>query len=184
MTSVFPHRSEELEAYGNLILDMAERHPGPGFYDYHCQFSARASALLRYQNICIDWSVRDLGLYNDIFCGKPVNSCSHCSSTSHASMFCPNEPHAPMPRREHAQIRDYQGPRDRPDTSDLHGRPRVLIGNKEICNNFNGDSGCRAPHCPRVHACLTCKGEHAKPTCPLGKTPPPAKRVTTTVQPN
>ena len=176
MTSAFPQRGAELEAYSNLILDMADRHPGPGFYDYHCQFSARAAALLRYQNIKLDWSVRDLGLYNDIFCGKPVNSCTRCSSTSHATVFCPNEPHAPMPRREHNGQRDPHGQRDRSKANDSHGRPRVLIGNREICNNFNGEFGCKVPHCTRVHACLSCKGEHAKPACPLGKTAPPSKK--------
>lgn len=72
MCSVFSHRRVELDLYERQIVDMATRFPGPGFYEYHCQFSLKAAAHLRYNNVCVDWSVRDESLYNDVFNSKPA----------------------------------------------------------------------------------------------------------------
>lgn len=176
MCAAFPHRRQELDLYEVAIVHMASRHPGPGFYDYHCQFSARAASLLRYSNICLDWSVRDEILYNNIFAGRPVNQCSNCLSSTHDSNFCL----ADHPPARHETHRSNRTPRpaasDRTRTADIHGRPRVFHQNKEVCNNFNGDAGCKAQNCTRAHVCVSCKAEHPQSACPLGPTPPPAKK--------
>jgi hypothetical protein len=44
MTSAHPNRRPELKAYEHAIVDMAARHPGNGFYDYHCQFSQHSAS--------------------------------------------------------------------------------------------------------------------------------------------
>lgn len=175
MCTAYPHRREELDLYEVSIVNMASRHRGQGFYDYHCQFSARAASLLRFNNICIDWSVRDEVLYNNIFSGRPVNACAVCNSTSHDTSFCPldtgRRAEPPSQRSER-----YYKNTDRVRSTDLHGRPRVYHQNKEICNNFNGDAGCRTNNCPRAHVCSACKGDHAKSACPLEATQPPPKK--------
>ena len=61
----FPQRRSELDAYCNIIILMATKFRGTGFYDYHKAFSAKAAALpclLLNQNIKLDWSLRDYGL--------------------------------------------------------------------------------------------------------------------------
>ena len=54
---------------------------------------------------------------------------------------------------------------------DTYGRPRVMYGNVEICNNFNSARGCqRGRECRLAHLCLTCKGaEHSMSECAKGK---------------
>ena len=176
MCTGFPHRQQELDLYHLAIVNMASRHTGQGFYDYHCQFSARAATLLRYNNICIDWSVRDEILYNNIFSGRPSTVCAVCNSSSHETSFCTST--APTARNEYngRPERFQRSNSERTRTTDLHGRPRLYHQGKEVCNNFNADSGCRTQNCPRAHVCTSCKTDHSKATCPLDKAPPSAKQ--------
>jgi len=52
-------QAPELKTYECTIINMAARHPGQGFYDYHCQFSQHASALLRFTSALIDqWGMK------------------------------------------------------------------------------------------------------------------------------
>ena len=172
MCSTFPQRRPELDAYERLIVTMASRHPGSGFYEYHCQFSQKAAAFLRHENIAIDWSIRDEMLYNNIFSGRPVLTCTNCGSTAHATGFCifesaPVTDNQPRQQAERAQ--------SRPRNNDMHGRPRVFVNNKEVCNNYNTASGCRSSNCYRAHVCISCKGDHSKQSCPLDRAGPPPK---------
>ncbi|CAC5393080.1 unnamed protein product [Mytilus coruscus] len=81
MCSKFPNRRIELDRYE--IIDISK------FYDYHCQFSARAAAALRDCNIKVDWSIKDTTMLSMVAGNAKVNSCSNCSSTMHLSSFCP-----------------------------------------------------------------------------------------------
>lgn len=173
MCSAFPSRRPELDAYEDLIVDMADRRPGFGFYEYHCQFSQKAAAYLRHSNIAIDWSIRDEVLHNNIFAGKPVYSCAHCNSSSHGTSFCLQELESPRPLLPHSDRRQLGNFDERPSSNaaqssvDAHGRQRIFHMHKEVCNNFNSTYGCRAPKCPRTHVCSSCKGNHARSSCPL-----------------
>ena len=174
MCAAYPRRRPELDAYQRLIVAMASRHPGPGFYEYHCQFAQKAAAYLRNENIAIDWSIRDEVLYNNIFTGRPILTCSNCGSSGHPSGFCIFDKQQPTSEGpSYRQSTDRQTPRQR--NVDMHGRPRNFHNNKEICNNFNTDSGCRLANCYRAHVCSGCKGEHQKPACPLDRAGPPPK---------
>jgi len=64
MCQACPHRHQELDLYKRDIVDMSTRYGGRGFYDYHKQFSAKYAAYLKYENILVDWSVRN----NTLFC--------------------------------------------------------------------------------------------------------------------
>lgn len=170
MCAAFPQRRPELDAYERLIVAMSARHKGTAFYEYHCQFSQKAAAYLRHENIAIDWSIRDEMLYNDIFSGRPIHTCDNCGSSAHASGFCifDNGSYGPGP-----PSRQPDRPQQRSKSVDVHGRPRTFHNNKEVCNNFNSNSGCRANSCPRAHVCSSCKGDHGCTSCPLDKTGPP-----------
>lgn len=178
MCTAFPHRRVELDLYERDIVDMATRFPGNGFYEYHCQFSMRSAAYLRYNNVCVDWSVRDNNLFSNIFTNRPANFCGHCGSTLHSTNFCPSSPpQKSMTVSTYSSNNALSKNSTKDSTVDSHGRTRVFFANREICNNFNGDRGCSVPVCNKLHACIACKNsDHPKPNCPLGKSGPQTKK--------
>lgn len=154
MCSARPYRRQELDLYERDIIDMATRYPGNGFYDYHKKFSLDAAAHLTYNNIVIDWSIRNNTLFCNIFANARTNSCAFCGSPFHASNFC----HLSL---NHVNQRNGR----RMDDKDMYGRERILYNGKEICNNFNGVKGCNVKHCRNQHVCIVCKGDHPKINC-------------------
>ena len=158
MCTTFPHRRSELDLYERDLVDMATRYPGKGFYEYHKRFSADAAAHLRHNNIPVDWSIRNNTLFCNIFANIKPNTCSICSSTFHSSSYCNQSNNSN--RNTTGSYRSDQ---------DIHGRERSYHGGKEICNNFNGKTGCFRPHCRNLHICLSCNGEHPKTVCTSSK---------------
>ncbi|CAG2220729.1 unnamed protein product [Mytilus edulis] len=155
MCSAFPHRRSELDSYERDIVDMASRYPGKGFYEYHRRFSLDAAAHMRFNNIAVDWSIRNNTLFCNIFANTRPNSCNLCGSTFHTSGFC---------------NQNSQNSRVRNDESmDTYGRNRSFHLGREICNNFNGIKGCSAIRCRNNHICLNCQGEHPKTMCMQSK---------------
>ncbi|XP_076101126.1 uncharacterized protein LOC143070913 [Mytilus galloprovincialis] len=63
MCSAYSQRRNELDLYERDIVDMATRYGGRGFYEYHRQFSLQAAAHLNYNNVMVDWSVRNNALF-------------------------------------------------------------------------------------------------------------------------
>lgn len=165
MCRTFPHRRVELDLYERDVIEMASRFPGQGFYEYHCEFSKLAAAQLRFNNRCVDWSVRDTVLFNNIFTNRPANSCSFCGSSLHLSGFCPSSVQQQSQKQPPTKS-SAKGPQSSVDT---HGRPRIFHGSREICNNFNGERGCSVSTCSKAHICLSCKSNHSSTKCPLGK---------------
>ncbi|VDI01036.1 Hypothetical predicted protein [Mytilus galloprovincialis] len=151
MCSTFPHRRSELDTYERDIVDMASRYPGNGFYEYHRRFSLDSAAHLRYNNMAVDWSIRNNTLFCNIFTNIRPNTCNNCGSTFHTSGFC-----SATQRSSGNKINDSQ---------DTYGRERVFHSGREICNNFNGHRGCILPRCRNAHVCLACKGDHPKINC-------------------
>ncbi|CAG2191955.1 unnamed protein product [Mytilus edulis] len=151
MCSAFPHRRSELDTYERDIVDMASRYPGNGFYEYHRRFSLDSAAHLRYNNMAVDWSIRNNTLFCNIFTNIRPNTCNNCGSTFHTSGFC-----SATQRSSGNKINDSQ---------DTYGRERVFHSGREICNNFNGHRGCILPRCRNAHVCLACKGDHPKINC-------------------
>ena len=168
MCGTFPSRRTELDLYERDIVDMASKYPGKGFYEYHKQFSLIAASQLKYNNILVDWSVRNNTLFCNIFANIQPHSCDHCDSTLHSTGFCPSirnmEDHkgnSMMAFKRKSQPGDKE--------SDSHGRKRINYKGREICNNYNGDRGCNNPRCINWHICLECKGEHPKVSCATSK---------------
>ena len=54
----------------------------------------------------------------------------------------------------------------RPLRPPTYSRPRVSVGQREVCNNFNSDRGCPRRDCKFLHSCLKCRAPHASVVCP------------------
>lgn len=162
MCEVHPSRREELDLYERDIVDMASRYGGHGFYEYHRMFSAEAAAHLSYANRKVDWSVRNNKLFTTIFVNQKSNTCNLCSSSLHVSSFCPNQ----LNDNRNSHNSAYSPNRV---NKDMRGRSRITFQGKEICNNFNVQTGCNYRNCPNLHICLSCKKEHPQHTCSASK---------------
>lgn len=165
MCNAHPHRRIELDLYERDIVEMGTRY-NHGFYEYHKQFALKAAAQLRYNNILIDWSVRDNTLFCNIFANQRPNTCSLCNSTLHTTNFCPRS----TTDQRHISGTSKNRNMNTQGVSDSRGRPRVYHEGQEICNNFNGHSNCNSSNCNFLHVCLVCKGSHKKINCPLDGT--------------
>ena len=168
MCDTFPQRRSELDAYCNEIILMATKFRGTGFYDYHKAFSAKAAALLLNQNIKLDWSLKDNGLFSYIFAGQRVTTCSSCSSLDHSTESCSQTQNQIKPRNSYkGQSNNYHSSSSKNSTStnlDRRGRRRIMHGGQEICNNFNSPNSCTRDNCQFLHICQKCKDSH-----PYGK---------------
>ncbi|CAC5394848.1 unnamed protein product [Mytilus coruscus] len=120
---------------------------------------------MRHNNIHVDWSIRNNTLFCNIFANIKPNTCSICSSSFHSSSYCNQSNNSN--RNTTGLYRSDQ---------DIHGKERSYHSGKEICNNFNGKTGCFRPHCRNLHICLS-YGEHPKTVCMSSK-----KRGTRTPQ--
>ncbi|KAG9277653.1 endothelial lipase [Astyanax mexicanus] len=173
--AVFPARRQELDDYLSIILDMAVRYGGSGFYEYHRLFSAQAAARLQQWNIATYWGTLNLELYCRIFAGRPSLSCELCGQPSHPVSACSlviSAPvTAPSPAPPSLLSLPFAGaPSAAPrlttcSSRDSRGRRLYFLGKQAVCNNFNAN-GCRASSCRFLHICSYCAQAHARPSCP------------------
>ncbi|XP_049340789.1 uncharacterized protein LOC125804934 [Astyanax mexicanus] len=126
--SAFPSRRQELDDYLSLILDMAIRFGGSGFYEYHRLFSARAAARLTQWNLATFWGAPDLELYCHVFAGRSSLSCSACGGPSHPASVCSQAastaPPAPV---QHSSARAAPVRPSSSGARDSFGRPIVFL---------------------------------------------------------
>lgn len=155
MCEKYPQRRSELDLYERDIVDMSARYNGPGFYDYHKQFSAKAAAYLKFNNILVDWSVRNNTMFCNIFANIKPTTCNNCGSSSHTIASCP--------QATGHNNNTYHRPGNK--ESDSYGRKRVYHYGQEICNNYNGDRGCSRANCIHAHVCVGCRKDHPKSQC-------------------
>ena len=77
MSEAYSERRIELDLYERDIVDMANRYPGTGFYEYHKQFSATAAAYLKNHNIKVvcallcGCNAPEMVYYKVISCWRP-----------------------------------------------------------------------------------------------------------------
>ena len=165
MCTKYPERRVELDRYEANIVDLSNVY-GHKFYDYHCQFSARAASALRDSNIKVDWSVRDLSLMQMVMGNCKTNECQHCQSTMHLTVFCPKRNEFHNSRLNHATNPSPKPFKQQDSNVDRHGRVRKFLGNKEICNNFNHNNKCYRKECIYSHICAKCHGTtHGEIAC-------------------
>ena len=104
-------------------------------------------------------------MFCSLFVGQTANVCSLCGSVAHSSNFCPM-----LASGKPQSVNAYRGPPGRPNqtptSTDIQGRSRVSVGQREVCNNFNSDRGCPRRDCKFLHSCLKCRAPHASVVCP------------------
>ena len=160
-------RRKELDAYEAIVVGIASRIEGTAFYEYHKAFAARSAALILQHNVKLDWGVRDNGLFCTLFVGQTAKVCSLCGSAAHLSGFCPMLANVnATPVGKNLFLGPTMGRYSHPPATDIQGRPRVSVGQRELCNNFNSEQGCTRQNCKFLHSCLVCKGPHASVRCP------------------
>ncbi|XP_044217636.1 uncharacterized protein LOC122989025 [Thunnus albacares] len=189
--SASPDRRSELDDYLSLILDLALRFGGNGFYTYHILFASQAAGRLQQFNQGTYWGTLDHELYCQVFAACASLHCETCGAPSHPAAACTLS--APLPR---ASVTDKQSPAtphylpsvapppsitpkpalDHPSIlgplpkgTDRRGRPVLYQGGRMICNNFN-DLSCSSSSCKFLHTCSFCGGAHARATCPHNPT--------------
>ncbi|CAG2196837.1 unnamed protein product [Mytilus edulis] len=159
MTSAFPGRRFELDAYEEDIIEISNFY-GNKFYDYHKLFSAKASTLLQEKQIKVDWSKRDRDLMILIGAGVEINICKLCHMVDHDTKFCPLQLAEKSVSTPH--LTKNSG------NSDIRGRKRFYHNGKEICNNFNSLSGCNKDgRCLFLHMCSNCRNYDHSATTPI-----------------
>ena len=130
---------------------MSNQFPGSLFYEYHQQFSARAAQFLE-RGIKLDWSVRDEHIHVRYHIhGSTSQPMQHMPQrVAYSTTFCPTS------RPSGQKARDQ----------DTKGRNVVTLDSgKQICNNFNTESGCNYSQCRRAHICKRCKQPHSIVKC-------------------
>ena len=178
MTTAFPARKSELDAYEEDVIEISNFY-GHKFYDYHKRFAAKAATLLQDKHIKVDWSKRDRDLLSSIGAGVEINICKLCNMIDHSTTFCPlqlsgtNRKIVPNPTG--------QPLRNGNQNTDKRGRNRLFHNGKEICSNFNTPDGCKHfGRCTFLHICAKCRSsDHAQHTYPRSTTQTsPAKSST------
>ena len=154
MCDVYPSRRVELDAYLRDIIDMSVKFGGFSFYEYHKAFSARAAALLQNYNTKVDWSRRDNNLFCSIFAGHKANACAICNSLTHTTDYCSlSQIKSSRYGRNDSNMSKNGG--SKPGT-DRKGRARIQHQGKEVCNDFNSETGCLRQACAFQHICIKC----------------------------
>ncbi|KAK0147814.1 hypothetical protein N1851_012504 [Merluccius polli] len=86
--SSFPDRRQELDDYVSLVLDLALRFGGNGFYNYHILFASQAAGRLQQFNQGTYWGTLDTELYCRVFSARASLNCDQCGAPSHPTTTC------------------------------------------------------------------------------------------------
>ncbi|KAE8287571.1 hypothetical protein D5F01_LYC13617 [Larimichthys crocea] len=189
--SAFPDRRSELDDYLSLIIDLALRFGGNGFYSYHILFASQAAERLHQFNQGTHWGTLDIELYCRTFAARPSLHCDQCGAPSHPATTCSittQLPHSSAPQKRNQAVSRNLPPAAPPPSItpkpatplpaslgpapkgvDKRGRPILYQGGRMLCNNFN-DLGCSTSSCRFLHTCSFCGGAHARVTCPHNPT--------------
>lgn len=86
MSSVFPHRREELDQYEGQIVHIYNTY-GQVFYDYHKMFSLNSANALHVHNTKVDWSKKDLDLLHMVTAGDRNESITQSQSFTNSTIY-------------------------------------------------------------------------------------------------
>ena len=126
-------------------------------------FLAQAAAHLSYSNIKVDWSVRNMTLFSNIFTNCKVNSCNQSGSSHHMASFCAKLLERGFNSAQRNTSLNYNNNYNR--ILDQLGKKQVVFAGKELCNNYNSLKGCNTPTCRLFHACIICNKTHSQQGC-------------------
>ena len=141
MCEAYPQRSVELDLYEADIGNIFDQF-GNLFYQYHVQFSRKATAYLE-NGIKVNWSKGDKDMFQLIVGGAKAKLCDHCSQSDHQSAFCPSQINGPGLSDKRYEVRKGSGKTDA--SVDKHGRPKIMYQGKEICKGkacYNKQCSC------------------------------------------
>ena len=146
MCTHYPHRRDELDTYIGQIIEISNRFPGFGFYQYHLQFAAKAAEYIE-RGIRMDWASLDVTLLNTIVAGQKANTCSLCQAYDHTANFCGLNADKPSTKKQQQ-------------------------GQQDACKYFQGEKGCYRKTCAWAHVCAACRSPNHKENdaaCPKTK---------------
>lgn len=168
MCGAYKDRRDELDRYEAIIQDIHHLH-GDIFYEYHKMFSLKSATALQVHKMKLDWSKRDSEIYHVIVAKSSGKDRASYSACGFDTDFAPAKS-VKSPQHDTVGQSASSAIATDPDM-DRHGRMRFFHQNREICNNFNGKTGCNRAPCPRLHVCLKCrKGDHSVLACPMNLT--------------
>ncbi|KAE8288352.1 hypothetical protein D5F01_LYC12221 [Larimichthys crocea] len=78
----------ELDDYLSLIIDLASRFGGNGFYSHHILFASQAAERLHQFNQGTHWGTLDIELYRRTFAARPSLHRDQCGAPSHPATTC------------------------------------------------------------------------------------------------
>ena len=155
----------------SLVLDLALRFGGNGFYTYRILFASQAAGRLHQFNQGTYWGTLDRELYCRIFparallnlCGTPSHPTTTCTltaslpptsfHTSHKPAVFHNMPTAPSPSITPTPVNiQLIALCPLPKGVDKIGRPILYQGGSMVYSNFN-DLGCKVSSCRFLHTC-------------------------------
>ncbi|KAE8295201.1 hypothetical protein D5F01_LYC06127 [Larimichthys crocea] len=105
--SAFPDRRSELDDYLSLIIDLALRFGGNGFYSYHIMFASQAAERLHQFNQGTYWGTLDIELYCRTFAARSSLHCDQCGAPSHPATTCSITtplPHTSIPQKRNQAV--------------------------------------------------------------------------------
>ncbi|CAJ1081151.1 leucine-rich repeat extensin 2 [Xyrichtys novacula] len=183
----------KLDDYLFIILGMALRFGGTGFYSYHVHFANQAAVRIQHFNHNTYWGTLDSELYCQIFAARTSLSCELCRAPSHPATACIVSAPQPGPRSSSSHnttVLNRLSPAappppikpkplyiqptvdvPMPKGVDKKGRPILYQAGRMVCNNFN-HHGCTFSNCRFLFVCSFCGGAHAGCTCPHNPTMP------------
>lgn len=142
-----PAHTNDLMAYGALIVKGARDYKGSGWLSYDYQYRRLAAA----RGNLGDWGKKDICLWNDVMCKPTLPETPRSSSES---------------------LVDATKGSKRKSTSQQSGsfkRPKSLSRDKQwkgsVCYQFSNTGNCTRDNCEFLHVCYDCGGHHAQSAC-------------------
>ena len=141
-----PEHTNDLLAYGALIVKGAREYKGLGWLAYDFQFRRLAAARGNLGN----WGVKDVSLWSDTVCrqsaGEQPRSPSMSSDTNDKGK------------------RKAVSPAIGPTKKLKAGREKQWKG--AVCYPFSYSGKCTRENCEFLHVCYDCGGPHTQTSCP------------------
>ena len=146
-----PTHTNDLLAYGALIVRGARDYKGSGWLSYDFQYRRLAAA----RGNCGNWGHRDVSLWNDTVC-KPANL----------------ETPRYLPPSNDGPPDESRGPKRKsaPQMSISHKKPKNVAREKQwrssVCFPYSYSGKCTRDKCEFLHVCYDCGGPHNQSSCP------------------
>ena len=152
----YPAHTNDLLAYGALVVRGARDYKGPGWLSYDFQYRRLAAARGNFG----DWGKKDVSLWSDTVCKQEA------------------APQTQHPRSSEPLTEDSKGTRRKGTPAQLSGNPskrqkgpsREKQWKSSVCFPYSYAGKCSREKCDFLHVCYDCGGQHAQIECPKKET--------------